>query len=165
MTMETLPRQQRPRRPSAASRRAATGVVVTSGPTRCFVHRDCGARTEVQGPGFQSLADPYNLRSRAYCGNCQRWAALPDLLWEDTGEDLSAYRGRVRSRAPRGVKVMCAVVPILTGLLGLGAWLSLGAAPPEVGIFTGGALWLGTSLFLVPPLARACWRVDFRSMR
>src|SRR5436189_197689 len=67
---------------------------------RTYVHSACGGTTTINGYDFLNLCDPRYPVTRVPCAHCGQTGPLADFAWADTGEQLSAYRARVRASTP-----------------------------------------------------------------
>lgn len=50
---------------------------------------------------------PFAYSSGTYCTQCRNHFPLSAFVWADTGESITAYRKRLRTTAPSGIK-LCA---------------------------------------------------------
>jgi hypothetical protein len=143
-----------------------------------YLHRQCGSLTEISGHNFLRLANPFAVVSETICSGCGKAVPIRQVEWADTGENIAAYRRRLRSAMPLGRRlfflslgfVSGAVVGFLCGFAGgllmIGPvgnrpwWLQeSGLIGGGVGAFAGSML--GSQL-LPAPLMRMLWGLDYR---
>jgi hypothetical protein len=67
---------------------------------RVYVHRRCGEMTQVSGGDYSHICDPFWPCTATFCCGCNGMVPLSDVRWEDTGEPISDYRRRLRSKTP-----------------------------------------------------------------
>lgn len=134
--------------------------------SRVYVHERCGGETEISGNDFSRVANPFCFVSQTYCSNCGSWVNLGGVSWADTGEAISAYRRRLRRRAPLKVKLIAWVLtPILGALIGAPlAWffdrktfIAAGIAGVVAAIFA--------ATYLSSWLIRLFCQIDYRNKR
>ena len=141
---------------------------------RAYRHLACGTPTVVSGKEFVRLADPYiTVTATLVCANCQRTDTLASFEWVDTGEDLLAYRNRVRNKAPAILKIWSgvqAVVLIFFDVLGVAIGAATGGGLTEtptgsvIGALVGMVLAVALGPLVLWPINRLL-RVDFRRYR
>src|SRR5262245_39389455 len=67
---------------------------------RVYVHRTCGTLTEVSGYDFQRLTNPFTMVPGTICVGCGRAVPIRQVEWADSGENVAAYRRRLRAAMP-----------------------------------------------------------------
>ncbi len=72
---------------------------------RVYVHSRCGGQTRVSGGDFTHICDPFWPCTSTYCCQCAGFAPLNQVQWIETGELVSEFRSRVRSKTPGMLKV------------------------------------------------------------
>jgi hypothetical protein len=93
------------------------GISVTPRKARVYVHTTCGTETNVDGPDFQKLANPYSLAVATVCCKCGV-ATLRAVSWTETGEPVADYRARLRGYIPMWVKLLPVVLPLILAAVG-----------------------------------------------
>jgi hypothetical protein len=148
---------------------------------RTYRHRPCGTLTQISGQSFLRLANPFAVAHETICCGCGRAVPIRDVEWADTGENVAAYRKRLRSETPLGLRVFFGLLgPVLGALIGfacgyVGGLLMIGTVGNrpwwlqwESGLIGGlvaafaGCL-LGAQL-LPGPLMRRLWGRDYRGV-
>lgn len=117
------------------------------GPSRVYVHQECGGATSVNGHEFVVLADPFSFVSKTLCSQCLEFASLDRFAWADSKENIADYRHRIRSQmSPLMIALAYAVGPIFGALIGgvIGVFWPPGKIPETVtGVIGGGIVgWL-----------------------
>ena len=67
---------------------------------RVYQHLLCGALTEISGGNFIRLVNPFALVGETVCCGCGKAVPIRQVVWVDTGENVAAYRSRLRSATP-----------------------------------------------------------------
>lgn len=146
---------------------------------RVYLHQRCGSLTQISGHSFLRLANPFAVVSETICCGCGRAVSIREVEWTDTGENVVAYRRRLRSTIPLGRRLFFMTLGVAAGALvgflcgfpiGLLLIGPVGNRPwwlQESGLIFGGVIacfgcWLGAQLF-PPPLMRILWGLDYRS--
>jgi hypothetical protein len=145
---------------------------------RVYRHQTCGSLTEISGHNFLRLANPYAVVGETICCGCGTAVPIRDVAWADTGENVAAYRRRLRAAMALGRRLFFGslgpVVGALAGFLcgyasGLLIIGPVGNRPwwLQASGFIGGAvaafagLQLGAQL-LPAPMMRLLWGLDYR---
>lgn len=63
-------------------------------------HKGCDRVTEVSGNDLHVLTNPYSGAFSFRCAHCAKSDYISGFAWADTGEDLVAYRKRVKKFTP-----------------------------------------------------------------
>jgi hypothetical protein len=146
---------------------------------RVYRHQECGSLTQISGRNFLRLANPFAVVGETICCGCGRAVPIRQVAWADTGENVAAYRRRLRAAMPLGRRLFFAalglVVGALTGFLcgyagGVLMIGPMGNRPwwfQESGLIAGGigafaGCLLGAQL-IPAPLMRLVWGLDYRS--
>jgi hypothetical protein len=146
---------------------------------RIYRHQQCGSLTEISGHNFLRLANPFSVVGETICCTCQRAVPIRQVAWADTGENVTAYRKRLRAAMPLGRRlffsclgsVVGAMAGFLCGyLIGFVIIGPVGNRPwwLQTSGFIGGTiaafagLQLGAQL-LPAHMMRLLWGLDYRS--
>jgi hypothetical protein len=145
---------------------------------RAYWHQQCGSLTDIRGRNFLRLANPFAAVGETICCGCERAVPIRQVAWADTGENIAAYRRRMRAAMPLGRRLFFSslgpVVGTLAGFLcgyagGILMFGSVGNRPwwMQASGFIGGALaaFVGLQLgaqLLPAPLMRLLWGLDYR---
>ena len=86
-----------------------------AGVPRVYVHRKCGAGTEMPEDIIRSyLKNPYlYLADETFCTGCGKHVPFRECEWEETGEDLQTYTDRLRAAKPEMKPRGCAAAAVL----------------------------------------------------
>ncbi len=68
--------------------------------SRNYVHGECGMVTQLDGPEFQSVANPLAEMETTCCSHCEEHFDLSEFYWEDSGETIADYYARHRKNIP-----------------------------------------------------------------
>ena len=145
---------------------------------RVYRHRQCGSLTEIGGHNFLRLANPFAVVTETMCCRCQRAVAIRHVEWADTGENVMAYRRRLRAQTPLGRRLFFCVLGGAVGAFAgfvcgyIGGLLLIGAAAgrpwwrQESGLIAApivafAGFLIGAQL-LTAPLMRTLWGLDYR---
>lgn len=109
--------------------------------SRDYVHSQCGGVTTIEGPEFQSLADPLSKMHSTYCSECEDVFPISEFAWDDTQERISDYYARYQQQASslqrfiasRGGMFTIAGVVFVVGLLSCAVLGAFGLAAAIVG--------------------------------
>jgi hypothetical protein len=132
--------------------------------SRTYIHTKCGHATVVSGDSYSELSNPFQFTSGTMCVGCSKGVPLKDVVWEETGESIAAYRRRVSASAPLGLKLAGWLGPLITGLVGaaIGAVVKPGEVGAPVGGFVGGVMiyiWA-----IAPIVTKQFFKIDFRAI-
>jgi hypothetical protein len=123
--------------------------------SRVYLHKTCGTETDVDKEPLTLIASPYD---RVLATRCAKCGIVPfsSVSWTDTGENLDAYRKRLR-KGFKDVLIpawVCAVLGMLVGagvvlgaLIGdmpnFGEFIAFLASAIAIGFFAGlfGVYW------------------------
>jgi hypothetical protein len=145
---------------------------------RVYLHRQCGGFTQISGHDFLRLANPFAVAQETICCGCCRAVPIRQVEWADTGENVAAYRKRLRAEMPLGRRLFFQVLgPVAGALVGFlcgfaGGVLMIGRvgnqwllAPGIIGGLVGavGGGFLGAPL-LPAHLMRMVWGLDYRGV-
>jgi hypothetical protein len=134
---------------------------------RAYVHQDCGGTTVVSGDEFARVSNPFAYVSQTYCASCGSFAGLGRFSWDDTGENLAAFRRRMRQAAPASLKLWGWLLgPLLAatacGLVGYFCSAQLPLAGLLAGAVVGAAFF---AAFLTPYMSQWFWGIDYRNKK
>ena len=135
---------------------------------RPYTHLGCGGVTTISGAMFSILCDPFKRVTGTYCVECQRHARPKDVIWTDTGENVAAYRARMREATPARAKWWrgngWALLIILGLTLGFAAGIPFLSTRSIAGPFIG--IIIGFFISLVPAfLVIRKYSIDYRKYR
>lgn len=127
---------------------------------RGYVHTRCGDETWVDENHFTHICDPFRPCTGTYCCTCADFAPLNEVRWADTGENILAYRKRLRAQTPALLRVWRYGAGFLAGGA-VGAVVGLLTGFALVGMLVGavGGYLLGTVLL------NRVFDIDYRRMR
>jgi hypothetical protein len=153
-------------------------AVPRSPTARVYRHEQCGSLTEISGHNFLRLANPFAVVGETICCGCGTAVPIRDIAWADTGENVAAYRRRLRTAMAVGRRLFFGCLGPLVGalagflcgyacgLLIIGPvgnrpwWLQAsGFIFGAIAAFVG--LQLGAQL-LPAPMMRLVWALDYR---
>jgi hypothetical protein len=132
--------------------------------SRVYVHDDCDGETVISGFDFTRVANPFAFVSQTLCAACGRYAGLGRFSWADTGENIRAYRRRLRRQAPLSLKLCCYLFAPLLGTV-LAALIGVLITEPLKGIIVGASAGAMIVLLLIAPLIARLWGIDYRQLR
>lgn len=145
---------------------------------RVYLHTRCGSLTQIGGHNFLRLANPFTTVSETICCGCGRAVPIRQVEWADSGENLKAYRRRLRAATPLGRRLFFrSLGPIVGAAVGFlcgfaGGLLMIGPVGnrpwwlQDSGLIGGGVTAFAGCLFgaqLLPaPIMKALWGLDYR---
>lgn len=122
--------------------------------SRFYTHLACRQRTEIEGPEFESVANPLTEMTQTYCAHCEIMGPMSDFAWSDTGERISDFYARYAAKATPfdrmistrtamfviggglgvvGLVIGMALTPVLGWLVGIVAALGLAVVGVVIG--------------------------------
>lgn len=145
---------------------------------RVYLHTRCGSLTQIGGHDFLRLANPFAGVSQTICCGCGKAVPIRHVEWVDTGENVKAYRRRLRAATPLGRRLLFrSLGPVVGAAIGFlcgfaGGLLMIGPVGnrpwwlQESGLIMGAVAAFGGSLLgaqLLPaPMMKALWGLDYR---
>src|SRR5687767_4346201 len=127
--------------------------------SRAYTHSSCGNNTIVDDWAFAAICDPYYTTSGTICSACSRPFPLDEFAWADTGENIEAYRKRLKSFVPpeygkaQALKKLRLALFILLPLAGVaiaGAFFDR-SSPTPLMVCAAAGLVVATILFFLFP--------------
>jgi hypothetical protein len=68
--------------------------------SRDYIHSSCGNVTSINETVLDAICDPFYSTQGTICSACARPFPLDEFAWADTGENIEAYRKRLKSFVP-----------------------------------------------------------------
>jgi hypothetical protein len=134
---------------------------------RPYVHQTCATVTVIIGHDFWTICDPFAYVSGTMCVTCNQVRPVREFAWADTGENIEAYRARLRAMFPgHGAKRRLITLGSIVGGMIVGLMVGMPFASPRsnAGPITG--LFAGLVLGMVVAIVdRVKHRVDWRQYR
>src|SRR5262245_38795659 len=148
---------------------------------RIYRHPQCGRLTEISGHNFLRLANPFAVAFETICCGCGRAVPVRHVEWADTGENVVAYRKRLRAATPLGRRLMFALLGgtvgaligfvcgyaggvLMIGRMGNRPWWFQEAGLIAAPLTAFGGCLIGAQL-LTAPMMRLLWGIDYRGTR
>ena len=147
-------------------------IIPGAAPTsRTYTHRRCEGQTVVSDAHYTHISDPFRPCTATYCCTCANFVPLPEVFWSDSGEDLVAYRQRMRKETPGTLRFWRSGLGLLLGGAigaGIGYLISLAVQIPlnkGIGFILAGLILGGMLTYLIGSLILTrIYDIDYRRM-
>ena len=124
-----------------------------------YLHKACGASTSIsQDVAARISGDPFSFIPATLCAGCRRYVGLNSVLWKDTGENVSAYRARLRRQMhPLRIAVRFLVGPLTCALLTAAVGAVVNLRNWDLGALFGAAIGLPLGYFVTGIAFQIAW--------
>lgn len=137
---------------------------IDDGPSRSYVHKECGNSTVVSGIDFERLANPFTFVVNTYCASCDRDVSLSSVRWSDGKQSISTCRRRLRAKAPANVR-FAGTLGVPAGGLTAGSLIGWILSGDIYWIVAGAVLGLFIATAFLTPLVTRQMGFDYRDAK
>jgi hypothetical protein len=158
--------------PPAAPQRppdAATLPEVISTPDNptVYLHKACGASTSIsQDIAARISGDPFSFIPATLCAGCRRYVGLNAVLWKDSGENVAAYRARLRRQMhPLRIALRFVVGPLTGALVAAAVGAAVNLRNWDLGALLGVLIGLPLGYFVTGIVFQIAWAMSHRKKK
>lgn len=156
-----LPVRRDRREPAAAPARQAPTAEAPAyvGVPNTYHHEACGGDTTIS-PDYVAWmsGDPFSFIVSSKCAKCRRYVGLRALVWKDTGENVGAYRKRLRRQMhPLLIALRLVGGPLLGALLGAAVGAVANLRNMDLGVIAGVLIGLPLGYFVTGMAYQIGW--------
>lgn len=126
-----------------------------------YRHDACGGDTTISADYVAWMTgDPFSLIVSSKCAKCRRYVGLRGLVWNDTGENVGAYRRRLRRQMhPLLIALRLAGGPLLGALLGAAVGALANMKNWDLGVLAGVLIGLPLGYFVTGMAYQIGWTI------